>query len=72
MDKETFDKFHFGKHASKTPYKPKHERKWYVVYRVLGPAGPEETFPVYGFDNAKEAVKGCWDYDITLDGKPIM
>lgn len=45
-------------------YVGKHEPKDYVVWRVLGPAGPEEYFVVTGFDNAKQAIIGCWDWEI--------
>ena len=57
-----YNKFHFrpGKE-----YAGKHEKKWYNVYRVVGPAGPEEQFQVYGIDEARKTVQGCWDYEIT-------
>ena len=47
---------------SEETYRAKHEKRWYSVWRVLGPAGPEETIQVYGRDEAREAVKGCWDW----------
>lgn len=46
------------------PYKGKHEPKSYYIWRVIGPAGPEERFKVYGLKAAKEAILGCWDYEI--------
>ena len=49
-------------------YVGKHEKKFYYVWRVLGPAGPEEKLVVYGFDAAQESVKGCWDWEITPAG----
>lgn len=66
MTKETYLESH------DLPYIGKHAKKWYDVWRVLGPAGPEETISVYGLDEAKKAVEGCWDYEITrYDGKVI-
>lgn len=63
MDRETYEKTH---------YVGKHEQKDYNVWRVLGPAGPEERFTVHGLAAAKEAVKGCWDWEVTrADGKEI-
>lgn len=53
-------------------YVGKHTKQWYNVWRALGPAGPEEHFQVYGREEAKEAVRGCWDYEITnLKGEII-
>ena len=60
MTKETWNKYH-----PTAKYVGKHEKQWYNVWRVLGPAGPEQRFPVYGRDDAKEAVRGCWDWEVT-------
>ena len=46
-------------------YKGKHEMKTYTVWRVLGPAGPEQTLYVDGLNQAREAVRGCWDWVVT-------
>lgn len=43
-------------------YQGKHEKRWYMVWRVLGPAGPEEKIKVYGREAARQAVIGCWDW----------
>lgn len=59
MDRNTYDKFHYEE------YKPKHAKQWYNVWRVLGPAGPEERIPVLGIEEAKKAVLGCWDWEVT-------
>ena len=65
MTKETYDKHH-------KEYIGKHEKKLYNIWRVLGPAGPQESFCVYGIGRAREAVKGCWDYEVTtIDGKVV-
>lgn len=66
MTKATYDKYTYPeeyvpKHAAKLAYKPKHAVKQYSVYRVLGPAGPEQKFTVYGTKAAEEAIRGCWD-----------
>lgn len=45
-------------------YKGKHEAKLYHIWRVIGPAGPEEMFVVYGIKFAKEAILGCWDFEV--------
>lgn len=53
-------------------YTPKHAKKLYRVYRVLGPAGPEESFDVYGIDKVREVILGCWDWDVTDEhGYPV-
>ena len=53
-------------------YVGKHAPKTYMVWRVLGPAGPQETIYVQGLDNAKQAILGCWDWEITSEtGQPI-
>lgn len=61
MTRSTYDKYH----DSPDPYVPKHAKKWYNVWRVLGPAGPEERFPVLGAEEARQAIKGCWDWEVT-------
>lgn len=67
MTKETYDKF-----THPEMYVPKHAPKWYSIYRVLGPTGPEEKFYVYGRKAAEEAILGCWDWSIeTLKGEPV-
>ena len=58
MTKEEYAKSHI--------YKGKHEAKRYIIWRVLGPAGPAEYITVTGLNAAKEAVKGCWDWEIKL------
>ena len=53
-------------------YIPKHAKKWYTVYRVLGPAGPEVTETVLGLDEVKSLIRGCWDWDIfDMNGNPV-
>ena len=50
-------------------YIGKHEKHEYRVWRVHGPAGPQEIVTVHGKKELKEATKGMWDYevaDITL------
>lgn len=59
MTRETYEKYH------NSDYVGKHEKQWYNVYRVLGPAGPEERFPVYGKDEAKRMIAYCWDWEVT-------
>ena len=44
-------------------YVGKHEKHKYKVWRVLGPAGPEEDIIVYGKEELKEAITGTWDYE---------
>ncbi len=40
MTVDTYNKYN-------TPqYRGKHEKQWYNVYRVLGPAGPEENIRI--------------------------
>lgn len=55
-------------------YKGKHEKRWYTVWRVLGPGGPEETIQVFGRDEAIKATLGCWDWCVkdTETGKEIF
>ena len=57
MTKEKYTESHI--------YIGKHEPKQYEVWRVLGPAGPQERFVVHSLDQAKEAIKGCWDWEVT-------
>ena len=65
MTKETWNKHH-------TEYTGKHAPKFYKVYRVLSPTGPEETFVVLGLKEARQAICGCWDYDVTdLENNPV-
>ena len=67
MTKETWDRLHHP-----TEYVGKHAPKWYNVWRVLGPAGPQQEFLAYGLEEVKKAVKGCWDYEVTTtDGQLI-
>ena len=67
-----------GKHESGTiketepKYKSKHEKKWYNVWRVLGPAGPQEVLPAFGLGEAKELIKGCWDWEVTTETGEIV
>ena len=67
MTKDSYNKYH-----SRPQYVGRHEKKWYNVWRVLGPAGPEERFPVYGLDEAREAIKGCWDYEVTTTNMEVV
>ena len=54
------------------PYIGKHAKKMYKVYRVLGPAGPEEILEAYGLDEVRQLISGCWDWEVvTLDGKEV-
>jgi len=64
LDKHTYNMYH-ERPYKENDYVGKHEKKWYNVYRVLGPTGPEERFPVLGLDEAKEAAIGCWDWEVT-------
>lgn len=50
-------------HSERKP--GRHEKKQYNVWRVLGPAGPVETFSVYGIQAAAEAIYGTWDFEVT-------
>ena len=45
-------------------YVGKHEKHEYRVWRVYGPAGPEETITVFGKEALKKATKGMWDYEV--------
>ena len=47
-------------------YVGKHSKKWYMVWRVLGPAGPVEEIYVFGRQEAEKLCKGCWDSEITV------
>lgn len=46
-------------------YIPKHAKKIYRIYRVIGPGGPEETFDVYGIEEARKYILGCLDWEVT-------
>ena len=78
MTRETWTKHnmpteYIGKHASPAEYQGKHAEKLYNVWRVYGPSGPEETIYVLGWDNAKKAVSGCWDYEVTtMEGDIVL
>ena len=79
MTTETYYKYHsgsLGRHKGKHEHKHcrikenlgyvgKHEPKIYKVWIVAGPLGPVEEFTVSGWENAKNAVKGAYDYEIT-------
>lgn len=53
-------------------YIGKHELKNYNIWRVQGPAGPQERFSVCGLEKAAEYTLGCWDYSVTdMNGKDI-
>ena len=68
MTKEVWGKYH----NLPAEYVGKHGPRYYSVYRVLGPAGPEENMLVYGIDAVKDAIRGCWDYEVcNLNGKVI-
>ena len=45
-------------------YVGKHAKKWYRVWRVLGPAGPQEETFIFGRQEAEELCVGCWDWEI--------
>ncbi len=45
-------------------YAARHAKKWYRVWRVLGPAGPVRTEFVLGRQEAEALCKGCWDWEI--------
>lgn len=51
-------------HEMHDEYVGKHEKKLYTVWRVLGPAGPQEQFDVLGLDEAIQATIGCWDWEV--------
>lgn len=81
MTRNTYDKYHApkqGKHESgiiketEPLYKPKHMKQWYEVWRVLGPAGPLEVLPAFGLEEAKELIKGCWDWKVTTETEEIV
>jgi len=82
MIKNTYDKYHVikqGKHESGTIketeslYKPKHMKQWYKVWRVLGPAGPQEVLPAFGLEEAKKLIKGCQDWEVTnMTGEVVL
>lgn len=66
MTKETYSKHHETEHVGK------HEKKYYNVWRVLSPVGPEVTETVYGLDAAHKAILGCWDWEVTdMDGNIV-
>ena len=46
-------------------YIGKHAKQYYNVYRVLTAIGPEERLTVYGLEEAENAIKGCWDWEVT-------
>lgn len=52
-------------------YTPKHEKQLYNVWRVLGPAGPAELILVYGIEEARQSVVGCWDWEVSCNGKVV-
>ena len=58
MTKETY---------GRVTYKGKHEPRQYTVWRVLGPAGPEERLTVTGLPAVRAAVLGCWDWEVHND-----
>lgn len=66
MTRETYEKHHQGE------YTGKHGPKWYNVWRVIGPAGPEEELMVYGIKEAAKAVEGCWDYTVSEMNREIV
>lgn len=82
MTRDTYDKYHAlkqGKHESGTikesdpMYKPKHMKQWYMVWRVLGPDGPQEVLPAFGLEKAKELIKGCRNWEVTdMTGEIIL
>jgi len=45
-------------------YIGKHEKHEYRVWRVLGPAGPEEVITVHGKEELSKAITGMWDYEV--------
>lgn len=52
-------------------YVGKHAKKWYRVWRVLGPGGPQEEINIFGKQEAEALCEGCWDWEIepmTPDG----
>lgn len=66
MTKEAFNKYHNIPSVNPvSEYKGKHEKQWYNVWRVIGPAGPQERFCVYGMDAVKKSILGCWDWEVT-------
>ena len=82
MTRNTYEKYHFqryeGKHESnrttttEVNYVPKHAAQWYNVWRVLGPAGPQESMQAYGLEEVRYLISGCHDYEVTtLDGKEV-
>ncbi|MBP5565054.1 MAG: hypothetical protein J6X45_04970 [Lachnospiraceae bacterium] len=59
MDRNTYDRYHYE------VYEGRHAKKWYNVRRVFVPNGPEERIVVLGLEDARLAVLGCWEYQIT-------
>lgn len=45
-------------------YTARHAKRWYRVWRVLGPAGPVRTEFVLGRQEAEALCRGCWDWEI--------
>ena len=61
MTQEQYRKLH-----CQTEYIGKHEKKEeYIVWRVLGPAGPIDRIKVSGIHNVREAILGCYDWEVT-------
>ena len=55
-------------------YIPKHEKRTYLIYRVLGPGGPQERYLFEG--TMRQAILetvGCWDWCVTdaVSGKEV-
>ncbi len=50
-------------------YAARHAKRWYRVWRVLGPAGPVRTEFVLGRQEAEALCKGCWDWEIEPAGQ---
>ena len=45
-------------------YAARHAKRWYRVWRVLGPAGPVRTEFILGRQEAEALCRGCWDWEI--------
>lgn len=68
MTKETYDRHHNEQYE----YCGKHAKRWYEIWRVYGPTGPSQHLLAYGLNEAKKAILGFYDYDVTeLDGTPV-
>lgn len=55
-----------------TGYAARHAKRWYRVWRVLGPAGPVRTEFILGRQEAEARCRGCWDWEIEPADEPEL